>query len=119
MKKLCFYSPGPTSGPEIGKTLPSLLKSNSRGILQPAWLTTCLPSDPKVSNRVPKGYPERPQGTPKDPKRLPKGTPKNTPRPSQDQKQIDTLSKLGFVHRRNVFKPPKPKADYPYYTFGT
>jgi hypothetical protein len=32
--------------------------------------------------------------------------------------KIDTFSKLGFVHRRNVFEPPEPKVDYPYYVFG-
>ena len=26
--------------------------------------------------------------------------------------KIDTFSKLGFVHRRNVFELPEPKVDY-------
>ena len=32
--------------------------------------------------------------------------------------KIDTFSKLGFVHTRSVFEPPKPKVDYLYYVFG-
>ena len=34
-------------------------------------------------------------------------------------RKVDTFSKLGFVHKRNVFEPPEPKVDYPYYVFGT
>ena len=56
---------------------------------------------PKVSQRTPKVSQKAPQST------------------HQAQKKVDTLSKLGFVHRRSVFEPPKPKVDYPYYVFGT
>jgi hypothetical protein len=65
-------------------------------------------SDPKV-----------PQGVPKDPKRPPKSTPKSTPGPTRAKIKINTFSKLGFVHRRSVFEPPKPKVDYLYYVLGT
>jgi hypothetical protein len=65
-------------------------------------------SDPKV-----------PQGVPKAPKRHPKRTPKSTQGPTRDKIKVSTFSKLGFVHRRSVFEPPKPKVDYPYYVLGT
>ena len=65
--------------------------------------------------KVPQSKPKVTQGVPKAPKRTPKSTPKSTP----DQNKFAAFSKLGFVHRRGVFKPPKPKVDYPYYVFGT
>jgi len=65
-------------------------------------------SDPKV-----------PQGVPKAPKRRPKSTPKSTPGPTRDKIKVSTFSKLGFVHRRGVFEPPKPKVDYHNYVLGT
>ena len=39
--------------------------------------------------------------------------------PTRAKIKINTFSKLGFVHRRNVFEPPEPKVDYHYYVFGT
>ena len=38
--------------------------------------------------------------------------------PTRAKIKIDTFSELGFVHRRNVFEPPEPKVDYPYYVFA-
>ena len=70
--------------------------------------------------------PRWPKVTPRSPKvsqRLPKGLPKALQKPLRDPpgptKKIGTFSKLGFVHRRSVFEPPKPKVDYPYYVLGT
>ena len=63
------------------------------------------PRSPKVSQRLPKGFP--------------KGFPKARQKAPQDQNKFDAFSKLGFVHRRSVFEPPKPKVDYPYYVLGT
>ena len=71
--------------------------------------------DPKVTQKLPKGSPRRSQGVPKEPKKLEKATQSDTQAP----KKVDTLSKLGFVHRRSVFEPPKLKVDYHYYVFGT
>ena len=63
--------------------------------------------------------PKASQGVPKDPKRLPKNTPKSAPGATQAKKEVHTIPKLGFVDRRGVFEPPKPKVDYHYYVFGT
>ena len=69
----------------------------------------------KVSKSTPKSPQGLPKGFPRDPKR-PQKTPQSTP---QVKKKVDTLSKLGFVHRRSVLEPPKLKVDYHYYTLGT
>ena len=63
--------------------------------------------------------PKVPKGVPKAPKRPPKSTPKSTPGPTRAKIKIGMFSKLGFVQRRSVFEPPKPKVDYPYYVLGT
>ena len=60
-----------------------------------------------------------PQGVPKDPKRPPKSRIKSAPGATQAKKKAHTIPKLGFVDRRGVFEPPKPKVDYLYYVFGT
>ena len=65
--------------------------------------------------KVPQSKPKVTQGIPKAPKRAPKSTSKSTP----GQNKFDAFSKLGFVHRRSVLEPPKPKVDYPYYVLGT
>ena len=59
------------------------------------------------------------QGVPKDPKRPPKSTLKSAPGATQAKNKIHTIPKLGFVDRRGVFEPPKPKVDYLYYVSGT
>ena len=73
------------------------------------------PKTSQVNPRCPKGSPKVPQGVPKDSKKSEKTAQSDT----QAQNKVDTFSKLGFVHRRNVFEPPKPKVDYHYYVFGT
>ena len=74
-----------------------------------------IPSDPRVPKRVPEGPPRCPKGLQKTPKKHPKEHPKT----HKGSNKINTLSKLGFVHRRSVLEPPKPKVDYLYYTLGT
>jgi hypothetical protein len=101
------------------KRRPSLAKWSPRDIPEHPIAgqrgSRVTPSDPKVAQSEPKA----PQGVPKAPKRLPKSKPKSTPRPTRAKIKIDTFSKLGFVHRRSVFEPPKLKVDYPYYVLGT
>ena len=63
--------------------------------------------------------PKASQGVPKDFKSLPESIKKSTPGLTRAKIKIDTFSKLGFVHRRSVLEPPKPKVDYPYYVLGT
>jgi len=52
-------------------------------------------------------------------KDFPKAWQKATQEPPRQTKKIGTLSKLGFVDRRNVFELPKPKVDYAYYVVVT
>ena len=63
---------------------------------------------------MPEGDPRRSKGVPKDSKKSEKA-PQSDP---QARKKVNSLSKLGFVHRRNVLETPKPKVDYHYYTLG-
>ena len=72
-----------------------------------------------MTPRWPKATPKASQGVPKDPKRPPKSRIKSAPGATQAKKKAHTIAKLGFVDRRGVFEPPKPKVDYPYYVFGT
>ena len=61
------------------------------------------------------------KGSPKNPQKekAPPGGYTGLLGPTRAKIKIDTFSKLGFVHRRNVFEPPEPKVDYLYYVFGT
>ena len=76
-------------------------------------------SDSQVTPRFPKEPPRRSQGVPKDLPREHQTSQKASKVDTQAKKKVDALSKLGFVHRRDVFEPPKPKVDYLYYVFGT
>ena len=54
-----------------------------------------------------------------EPQKTPPTNPREHPKTHTGPQKVNTLYKLGFVHRRNVFEPPEPKVDYPYYVFGT
>ena len=73
------------------------------------------PKTSQVNPRCPKGFPKVPQGVPKDPKKTEKAPQSDT----QAQNKVDTFSKPGFVHRRNVFEPPRLRFDDHPYTFDT
>ena len=73
------------------------------------------PKGSQVAPRCPKGSPKVPQGVPKDPKKSEKAPQSDT----QAQNKVDTFSKPGFVHRRNVFEPPRLRFDDHPYTFDT
>ena len=73
------------------------------------------PKNFQVTPRFTKVSPKVPQGVPKDHKKSEKTFQSDT----QAQNKVKTFFKLGFVHRRNVFEPPKPKVDYHYYVSVT
>ena len=64
---------------------------------------------------MPKGNPRKSQGVPKESKKSQKGFQSDR----QAQNKVDTFSKPGFVHRRNVFEPPRLRFDDHPYTFDT
>ena len=73
------------------------------------------PKGSQVAPRCPKGSPRSPKGLPKDSKKTEKASQSDP----QAQNKVNAFSKLGFVHRRNVFEPPRLRFDDHPYTFDT